>query len=148
MPSLSLSEETVDAPIGDFSEITCGSGSEEVYVFCFPSQRDHAKIQGKHCFNCNIGFTEKNSWERVKEQTRTHNEEPELLLIFRTDNPRALERAIHAVLDLHDKRTKKNKRLEWFITNPREVLGLYRRITDVFFIYDHTADTTILKDKM
>ena len=146
VPSLSLSEVTVDAPLRDFSAITCGSGSGVVYVFCFPSQRDHAKIKGEHCFNCNIGFTEKNSWERVKEQTRNHNEEPELLLIFRTDDPRALEKAIHAVLDLHGKRTKKNKKSEWFITNPREVLGLYRRITDVFFIYDHTADTTILKD--
>ena len=133
VPSLSLSEVTVDAPLRDFSAITCGSGSGVVYVFCFPSQRDDAKKKGEHCFNCNIGFSEKKTaWQRAKEKTQSHNEEPELLLIFRTDKPYGLENAIHAVLDLHGKRTKKNKKSEWFITNPREVLGLYRRITDVF----------------
>ena len=69
-------------------------------------------------------MTESDVGSRVKGQmTAAIYEEPEIGLEIRTDNPRCLERAIHAILELKGRKIDTSGGgNEWFLTSPNEVM--------------------------
>ena len=69
-------------------------------------------------------MTESDVDTRVRAQrTKKTYEEAEIGLEIRTDNPRCLEKAIHAILELKGKKIDmRGKGNEWFLTSPNDVM--------------------------
>ena len=134
-----VSKEYSEYPVSNgYSEnpvektITIGRGTGAVYLYYLPEYQHSAKRSGKSVWQCKIGMTENDVDTRVKSQATTAlPEEPEIALIMRTNNPRALEKSIHAILDLQGKRTKTSGGSEWFMTSPMEVEQIYKRIMNL-----------------
>ena len=101
-----------------------GSGSGAVYVYYFPRDKKLAESEGKSVWQCKVGRTEGDVGNRVKGQmTAAIYEKPEIGLEIRTDNPRCLEKAIHAILELKGRKIDTDGGgNEWFFTSPNEVM--------------------------
>ena len=113
--------------------ITIGIGSGTVYIYYYPRDKRYALSQRKSFWQCKIGMTENDVGNRVKSQRTTAiYENPEIGLEILADNPRALEKAIHAVLEMKDRKidTSGNGN-EWFLTSPTEVAGIYTLINGI-----------------
>ena len=103
--------------------LTLGSGTGAVYVFYYPRDKKLAESKGKSVWECKIGMTEGDVGSRVKGQmTAAIYEKPEIGLEIRTDNPRCLEKAIHAILELKGRKIDTDGGNEWFFTSPNEVM--------------------------
>ncbi len=67
--------------------------------------------------------------ERIVSQTATAlPERPIIGLVIRTDKANALEKAIHAILHIRNRKLDEVRGTEWFMTNPDEVEALYLQI--------------------
>lgn len=104
--------------------LTIGSGTGAVYVYYFPRDKNLAESEGKSVWQCKVGRTEGDVGSRVKGQmTAAIYEKPEIGLEIRTDNPRCLEKAIHAILELKGRKIDTDGGgNEWFFTSPNEVM--------------------------
>ena len=131
--SPSVSQGTSKPPVKSAGEspanepptsLTLGSGSGAAYLYYYPRDKELAESKRKPVWECKIGMTNGDVEHRVKSQRSTAvYEEPEIGLEIRTDNPRALEKAIHAVLELKGKRIETSGNgNEWFMTSPNEVM--------------------------
>ncbi|MDE0326676.1 MAG: GIY-YIG nuclease family protein [Candidatus Poribacteria bacterium] len=122
--SWGLPQESTEPPKDSAADLTLGSGTGAVYVYYFPRDKKHAESEGKSVWACKIGMTENDVETRVKGQmTAAIYEEPEIGLEIRTDSPRCLEKAIHAILELKgQKMNTTGRRNEWFLTSPNEVM--------------------------
>ena len=118
-------DDTVSiASVESSSVMTLGSGSGVVYVYYYPRDKKFAESEGKSVWECKVGMTESDVDTRIKAQRTTAiYEEPEIGLEIRTDNPRCLERAIHAILELKGRKIDTDGGgNEWFFTSPNEVM--------------------------
>ena len=96
--------------------LTLGSGAGAVYVYYYPRDKKLAESEGKSVWQCKIGMTGSNVGSRVKGQlTAAIYEKPEIGLEIRTDNPRCLETAIHAILELKGRKIDTDGGNEWFL---------------------------------
>ena len=113
--------------------LTLGSGAGAVYVYYYPRDKELAESKHKSVWECKVGMTESDVETRVKAQRTTAiYEEPEIGLEIRTDNPRCLERAIHAILELKGKKIDTgSKANEWFLTSPSEVMLIQTLINGI-----------------
>jgi len=103
--------------------LTLGSGAGAVYVYYYPRDKKLAESEKKSVWECKIGRTEGDVGSRVKRQmTAAIYEKPEIGLEIRTDNPRCLEKAIHAILELKGRKIDTDGGNEWFFTSPNEVM--------------------------
>lgn len=104
--------------------MTLGSGSGAVYVYYYPRDKKFAVSAGKSVWECKVGMTESHVDTRIKAQRTTAiYEDPEIGLEIRTDNPRCLEKAIHAILELKGRKLDTSGGgNEWFFTSPNEVM--------------------------
>jgi len=99
-----------------------GTGKRDVYLFHYPTYREHAELTGKNSWYCKIGQT-------VDFQKRiTHNktvipEQPIIALVMRTNKPKKLEAVLHELLK--HKQVETAPGTEWFNTSPDEVKHLY-----------------------
>ena len=84
--------------------------------------------QGSEVWPCKIGRTEREPEKRIQEQIDGDSDIPIIALLLRTDKPKVLERTIHGILTLCDVRLKHEQGKEWFLTNPDEVIDIYRLI--------------------
>ena len=122
--SWGLPKKSTEPTKDSLAPLTLGSGTGAVYVYYYPRDKKLAESEGKSVWECKIGMTESDVGSRVKGQmTAAIYEKPEIGLEIRTDNPRCLERAIHAILELKDKKIDTSgKANEWFFTSPNEVM--------------------------
>lgn len=110
------------------SVVRAGTGSQELYAFSYPSLRRLAVIDGATAYPVKIGYTaerEVGAIHRVRNQIlepAAYPERAQLILIFKTDDGRALELAIHRAL--YPQRIKTAIGKEWFLTTGEEVLAL------------------------
>ena len=113
--------------------MTLGSGSGAVYVYYFPRDKKLAESEEKSVWECKVGMTESDVDTRIKAQRTTASyEKPEIGLEIRTDNPRCLERAIHAILELKGRKIDTSGGgNEWFFTSPNEVMMIYILINGI-----------------
>ena len=104
--------------------LTLGSGAGAVYVYYYPRDKELAESKKESLWQCKVGMTESDVGSRVKGQmTAAIYEKPEIGLEIRTDNPRCLERAIHAILELKGRKIDTDGGgNEWFFTSPNEVM--------------------------
>lgn len=126
-------KESPDPPKDSAVPLTLGSGTGAVYVYYFPRDKKFAESEKKSVWQCKIGMTESDVGSRVKRQmTAAIYEKPEIGLEIRTDNPRCLEKAIHAILELKDRKIDTSgKANEWFLTSPNEVMIIYILINGI-----------------
>ena len=113
--------------------LTLGSGAGAVYVYYYPRDKELAESKHQSVWECKVGMTESDVETRVKAQRTTAiYEEPEIGLEIRTDNPRCLEKAIHAILELKDRKIDTgSKANEWFLTSPNEVMVIHTLINGI-----------------
>ena len=109
-----------------------GDGKGVVYLYYYPSHKERAKSSKSPVWECKIGKTDGDPYERVREQIDKKTglpEEPQIGLIIKTDDNSAIEQAIHSILKAQG-RQKDAPGKEWFITSPNEVEYIYRKMFD------------------
>jgi len=105
-----------------------GEGSQELYAFCFPSQRELAKLKGEERFPMKIGYSAnegEGALGRIRQQiieAAAYPERPSILLIFRTWSGRSLEMQLHRCLRLSGRAVETAMGQEWFYTTIDEIL--------------------------
>ena len=111
-----------------------GFGSGNVYCFYNPRDRAEAEAQGKTLWPCNIGKTNRDVEKRVGEQTNQWTVDPRIDLVFKTNQPKDLERKIQGILKVFGRQLKnfRGSGREWYNVTPDEVLYLYRRVIPKF----------------
>lgn len=121
------------ASVESSSVMTLRSGAGAVYVYYFPRDKKVAESEQKSVWQCKVGMTESDVGTRVRAQRTTATyEDPQIGLEIQTDNPRCLERAIHAILELKGKKMDTSgKSDEWFFTSPNEVMMIYTIINGI-----------------
>ena len=131
--SWGLPRKSTKPPKGSADPLTLGSGNGAVYVYYYPRDKELAESKHQSVWECKVGMTESDVETRVKAQRTTAiYEEPEIGLEIRTDNPRCLERAIHAILELKGKKIDTgSKANEWFLTSPNEVMVIQTLINGI-----------------
>ena len=113
--------------------LTLGSGTGSVYLYYYPREKESANSNRESVWECNIGITKRSPSKRVREQKeKFDHQNPEIGLEIKTNNPRALEKAIHAILELKGQRIETSgKGTEWFLTSPTEVAGIYTILNSI-----------------
>ena len=107
--------------------ITYGTGSKYVYCYSFPSTLKIAELTGSVRYNIKVGMASRHPIGRIQEQisaSKTAMSEPAVvLLVFQTDDCADLEKWMHKHLD----RSPEALGREWFVSNPEQLLTLFRR---------------------
>ena len=113
--------------------LTLGSGTGSVYLYYYPRDKESANSKRESLWECNIGRTKRSPSKRVREQKdKFDHQNPEIGLEIKTNNPRALEKAIHAILELKGQRVETSGGgSEWFLTSPTEVAGIYTILNSI-----------------
>ena len=113
--------------------LTLGSGTGSVYLYYYPRDKESANSKRESVWECNIGRTKRSPSKRVREQKeKFDHQSPEIGLEIKTNNPRALEKAIHAILELKGQQVETSgKGSEWFLTSPTEVAGIYTILNSI-----------------
>ena len=122
--SWGLPKKSAERPKGSPVPLTLGSGTGAVYVYYFPRDKELAESKHQSVWECKVGRTKRDVGSRVKGQMTTAiYQKPEIGLEIRTDNPRCLEKAIHAILELKGRKIDTDGGgNEWFFTSPNEVM--------------------------
>ena len=107
-----------------------GIGSEIVYCFYNPRDRQEAEARGEKLWACNIGKTKRTVEVRVNEQTNQWTVDPRIDLILKTSPGSGLEKKIHDILKLLGRHLKgfRGQGREWYLVSPDEVIYLYKRV--------------------
>lgn len=100
-----------------------GKGAESVYVYYHDAYAELARLKGAAVWECKIGSTLGDPDVRVIGQgaLTAFPRPPVVGLVIRSDNGRALERAIHNALDSAGQRVEGGAGSEWFLTSPDRV---------------------------
>ena len=120
-----------------------GSGSEAVYLYYFPEYKLNSIYYIKYVddshempiYKCNIGKTIGDVKDRVSDQIGQQlPEKARIALVIRTDDCDSLEREIHDELKKRwkwfDPAFENVVGIEWFLTNPTEVEGIFKSIDE------------------
>ena len=123
-----LEEATDDfeRPIRPEKEI--GAGTECVYLYFNPNDRELAELKGRDVWECKIGRTNNsNAIPRILGQgVRTALSRPPMIgLVLRTDDSAALENALHSSLRLISAEVPESLGAEWFFTSPARIEAWY-----------------------
>ena len=95
-----------------------GDGSRYVYAYYYPEYRKNGEVD----FRIKIGHSS-DYHSRINEQHRATGmpEEPEVAVMWRTDNPEAAEKLLHDHLKFRGKHLRDVRGIEWFLTSPDEI---------------------------
>jgi hypothetical protein len=113
----------------DSGTIEIGSGSEAVYLYYSPNDKELADLKGNAVWECKIGATTALPVQsRIFSQgVRTaFSKMPVIALVIKTDNAVCLERAIHCALRIVEADAPDSPGSEWFITNPQKIIDWYK----------------------
>jgi hypothetical protein len=119
-----ISEEqalrTVEAAVDLSDVLRMGEGEGAVYAYGYACSPDRLKV----------GSTEVDTVQRIAAQIGTSTpDKPVLFVEIRTNQCRALERAIQATLEARERKITGGG-AEWFKTSRDEVVAIYRFITE------------------
>ena len=106
-----------------------GDGEGWVYLYYFDKKKAEARDQGNAVWPCKIGRTGREPEKRIQEQLEDADI-PMIALLLRTDKPKVLERTIHGILTLRGVHLRHVEGKEWFLTNPDEIIDIYRFIVN------------------
>lgn len=106
-------------------------GQDSIYLFYYPTYKELAEKKGEEFWQCKIGMTVDNVGKRVRTQVTGNPEKATIALEFKTDHPRELESALHAILKLRGRHIADGGGVEWFKTNPDEVSRIYYFLTSL-----------------
>ena len=106
-------------------------GKDSVYLFYYPAYKELAEKNGEEFWQCKIGMTVDNVKKRIETQGTGIPEKATIALEFKTDHPRELEFALHAILKLRGRHVTEAEGVEWFKTNPCEVERIYLFLTSL-----------------
>jgi hypothetical protein len=110
---------TVEEAVDTADVVRKGEGAGIVYAYGYRCCTDRLKV----------GFTEANTVQRIAAQISTSTpDKPVLLIEIKTDQCRALERAIQATLETRGRKIAGGG-TEWFKATRDEVLAIYEFIT-------------------
>ena len=111
-----------------------GIGSESVYCFYNPRDRQEAETRGEGLWPCNIGKTKRPVEVRVGEQTYQWTVDPRIDLILKTSPEIRLEKKIHEILKLLGRHIPgfRGSGREWYLVSPDEVVYLYKCVITRF----------------
>jgi hypothetical protein len=102
------------------SVVRVGAGGSVVYAYGYKCCPDRLKI----------GYATGDTVQRIADQIGTSTpDKPALHIEIKTDDCRALERAIHSVLRVRGRKITGGGD-EWFKTNPDEIIAIYRFICE------------------
>jgi len=102
-----------------------GNGVSAVYLYYYASYKNLALLQNKRTWPCKIGRTDRDPLIRVLAQASTALPEPPTIeYIVKTDDASLLEVMLHSILKVRGRHIEKSPGLEWFDTNPDEVIEL------------------------
>lgn len=110
---------------------TIGTGDGSVYLYYFPNDKQIAVQSGILSWKCKIGYTDGLVSERVKDQIKGSSQNPIVPLIIKTYSPQELETHIHEKLFTLGKHVEDTPGTEWFLTNPDEVLKIYKQLQEM-----------------
>jgi hypothetical protein len=111
--------QTLEATVDTSDVVQQGEGSGVLYAYGYRCAPDRLKI----------GITEVDTLQRIAAQIATSTpDRPMLVLEIRTNACRALERAIHGILEWRGQKIVGGG-AEWFRTTREEVLAIYRFIS-------------------
>jgi len=113
----------------DEAQIVIGSGSEYVYAFYIDVYRKVADLRGDQAWPIKIGRSV-DYVTRMNTHTTALPDAPILAAILRTDDSRELEKALQSMLALRGKEYDGDGGSEWYLTTPKEIEDLYRRIVE------------------
>jgi hypothetical protein len=110
---------TVEEAVDTTDVVRKGEGPGIVYAYGYRCCEDRLKV----------GFTEANTVQRIAAQISTSTpDKPVLLIEIKTDQCRALERAIQATLETRGRKIAGGG-TEWFKATRDEVLAIYEFVT-------------------
>ena len=82
-------------------------------------------MRGEDTWPCKIGKTDQDPLARILGQSSTAlPEKPQVAFIIKTSNSYLLESMLHSILKMRGKQVEGLPGLEWFNTNPDEVLEI------------------------
>ena len=110
---------------------TIGEGSGAVYLYYFPNDKEVAVQSGAFSWKCKIGYTDGLVSERIKAQIAGASENPVVPLIIKSDKAKEVESHIHETLFALGKHVEDAPGTEVFITNPADVLDIYKKLTAI-----------------
>ena len=119
-PDISESEalQKVAEAVDTSDVVRLGEGLQVVYAYGYRCAPDRLKV----------GLSVGDPVQRIAAQISTSTpDRPVLMLEIRTHNCRALERAIHAILEYRDTKIR-GAGAEWFNTSREDVIAIYRTI--------------------
>ena len=120
-----LVDETEDlAP-----ERTIGEGPETVYLYFNPNDRRLAELEGRDTWECKIGRSMSEiAADRILAQgaKTALSHLPIMGLVIKTQDSRALEKALHSSLRLVERGVLDSPGAEWFLTSPSKVEDWFR----------------------
>jgi hypothetical protein len=112
-------QREVDAAVDTSDMLEEGKGPFIVYAYGYSCAPDRLKI----------GLTTGDPIQRVAAQISTGTpDRPALHLQIKTNDCNALERALHAMLEVHGRKVVGGGK-EWFLVTREEILEVYRRVT-------------------
>lgn len=107
---------------------TIGSGSEAVYLYFNPSEKELAGLKGQSNWECKIGMTTTLPVEaRIFSQgvKTAFSKAPVIGLVIKSDNAFRLEKALHHALHMAGAEAPESLGSEWFLTNPEKIHAWY-----------------------
>lgn len=108
---------------------TIGHGDNAVYVYYFDIYKKMADLEKRDVFECKIGKTNGDAFQRVLSQTGTcYPEAPHVALIILCENSSLLETTLHNILKMKNRHISSAPGVEWFMTSPEEVEEIYTLI--------------------
>lgn len=111
----------LDAAVDTKSVIRIGTGNGVVYAYGYRCSPDRLKI----------GYTESDTVQRIAAQISTSTpDRPAIFIEIRTSVCRALEKAIHGILESRGRKIE-GAGAEWFMVNPEEVLEIYKFVFEL-----------------
>lgn len=120
--AISVAEELVP-------EKTLGDGTETVYLYYSPNDRELAELKGRDTWECKIGHsaTGKAGDRILGQRPKTALAHPPVVgLEIRTEDSAALEKALHVSLRLVEKEVPDSLGTEWFLTSPERIEAWFR----------------------
>jgi hypothetical protein len=107
---------------------TIGVGTEAVYLYFNPSEKELADIKHQTVWECKIGMTTVLPVEaRIFSQgvKTAFSKAPTIGLVMLTNNAYRLEKALHHALHMVGAEAPESLGSEWFLTNPEKIQAWY-----------------------
>jgi hypothetical protein len=126
-PTPEMAEEGAPAT-ESAAELELGAGRQLVYCFYLGIYRHEAQSRGEDRWPIKIGMTTGPLDGRMATLKTALPDEPRLAVLIRADNAALLEKVLQGVLTLRGYKHDVSGGDEWFLTNPEEIVDLYRLV--------------------